>query len=429
MKPPAYPPPSPPSQPSGDAARTTGAADQQAQQQLDRLFGASLFGAWPESHAALATKHRRSSGRVRRRVGAVLLVAAVASAGFWLYRRGGAEQEIQQGSQMAGPVAALLSEGALDRLAQALKTLAPPDKPLAAEQPHLDLIVAAEAALYRYHDAAPERLARIEPFLSNDSGQPARLLARLTVISRPERVASLDTLVKLPPTHAQGSEYHALLATIHEGRGDAQAAHASWEQSLKAGPRWLPHRYLQCGFEARQRNSAAVAEIVGHMAQVAPDSPWTRLAQRHFGTPPTAGASAPMPPVAQFHADLEPLFQGSAAQNLNAARRALGQAFSTINGQSAFVLDVFKALRDAKADSLAMELTSYETWPRGNAWARNALTDLQIFLAGHKAAQDGEPADARQERTGEAGTAKKIKGKAGAKKTGKGKPKRSPRRK
>jgi tetratricopeptide (TPR) repeat protein len=363
---------------------------------------------------------------MRRRIGVALVLAGLAAAGFAFYRRGGGEQAAQGKSQAAAEVTALLAAGDLDRLAPSLKTLAPADKPLQAEDPHLDLIVSAEAALYRYQDAAPERLARIEPFLARDSGKPARLLAWLTVASRPERMASYDSLIRLAP-QAQGPEVHALLATMAEERGDAQAAHTHWEQAFKAGPQWLPHRYMQCAFEARARNTAAVQQLTEHMLRVAPSSAWTRLAQQHFGGSTTSAPATPIP-VAQYFAELTPVLRGLAARDLTAARQALGRAFDAVNGQPAFVLDAFKALREAKADSLAMELTSYETWPRGNAWAKSAMADLQIALANPKQAPTAaEPAaDTGQ---GKVKTdRKKNAGKGGSKKV-KGKSKGSPRRK
>jgi hypothetical protein len=362
-------------------------------------------------------------------VALVLLVGALTASGFWLYRRTGTPQVDQGRNQLASEVAALLKEGSLDRLGEALQKLSPPDKPLSAGEPHLDVIVSAEAALYRYHDASAERLARIETLLSSDSAQPARLMARLTVASRPERATAHAAMVKLPAAHAQGSEYHALMATIHEERGDVPAARASWEQSQSAGPRWLPHRYLQCAFEARQRNREAVASVAGHMAQVAPNSPWTRMAQQHFANPPVTGEAPAAPPVARHFAELVPVFQGLAAQNLAAARQALGRALAAVNDQAAFVIDVFRGLRDAKADALAMELTSYEAWPRGNPWARSALVDLQTAPAdnnrGATPAATSAQTDPQARPTKAGGKKKSAKNATGAtKKAGKAKPRR-----
>jgi hypothetical protein len=368
----------------------------------------------------------RKRGRTRRRILVALGLAALAAAGVAYHRRGGGERAAQGRGQAAAEVTALLAAGDLDKLAQSLKTLAPSDKPLLAEDPHLDLIVSAEAALYRYQDAAPERLGRIEPFLARDSGKPARLLAWLTVASRPERVASHDSLSALAP-QVQGPEVHALLATMAEERGEAQAAHAHWEAAFKAGPQWLAHRYMQCAFEARARNAAAVQQLTEHMVRVAPNSAWTRLAQQHFGGATTTVPTAPIP-AAQYFAELTPVLRGLAARDLTAARQGLGRAFDAVNGQPAFVLDAFKALREAKADSLAMELTSYETWPRGNAWAKSAMADLQIALAAPKQASTEAAAEAGQDKVKTAGPRKKAVGKGGTKKA-KTKSKGSPRRK
>ena len=37
-----------------------------------------------------------------------------------------------------------------------------------------------------------------------------------------------------------------------------------------------------------------------------------------------------------------------------------------------------------EADDLAMEMTSYETWPRGNAWAQAKLAELQAAPTARK---------------------------------------------
>lgn len=408
------------------------AADQSLQQQLGRLFGESLFGPWPDSQGVLAQGHRPRRGRMLRRMGLALLLVLTAS-GIGLYRRTVTPQRDQGRSNLAAEVNALLQEGSLDRLGVALQKLSPADKPLAAEDPHLDVILSAQAALYRYHDAPAERLARIEPFLSNDSAHPARLLARLTVASRPERVAAHEIMVKLPASHAQGSEYHALMATIHEERGDVPAARASWEQSQNAGSHWLPHRYLQCAFEARQSNHEAVARVIAHMTRVAPDSTWTRMAQQHFSRTTTTGVAADSPPVARYFAELAPLFQGLVTRNLVAARQALGRALAAVNDQAAFVLDAFRELRQGKADALAMELTSYEAWPRGNPWARGALAALQASQADDKrgaqpASAPADPASDSRKKPAQLGGKKKSGPKAtSAKKASKVKSRRGPR--
>jgi hypothetical protein len=334
-------------------------------------------------------------------------------------------------------VATFLVDGELERLGQFLAILAPPDQPLRAADPCLDLIVSAEAALYRYQDAAPARLARIAPYLSSDPSQPSRLLARVTVASEPERALAYDTLLSLLPRFSRDPEYRTLMATLLEQRGEVKAARESWERSAQAGPLWLPHRYLQCAFEARQRNAPAVARIAGHMAQVAPESAWTRMAHQYLARtamPPSTGAAKPPSPVAQYHAELALAIQSMSGRNLAQARPALGRSLASANNQAPFVLDAFAALLNAKAVDLAIEMSSYEVWPRNNRWAEAKLAELQASAADRKqiaapASAEPRPASEPTKTSVKKASPKKKIGKANKKKAGKANKKGSRRRK
>jgi hypothetical protein len=118
---------------------------------------------------------------------------------------------------------------------------------------------------------------------------------------------------------------------------------------------------------------------------VAPESAWTRLALQHFShtTTTPSGTSPPQPPspVAQYHAELALALGSVAARDLASARQALGRALTAVHDQPPFVLDAFAALLDAKAEDLAMEVTSFEAWPRRNPWAKAKLAQLEQTLA------------------------------------------------
>jgi hypothetical protein len=366
--------------------------------QLTRLFGESLFGGRLDPLESMAaTQGERRHGHWGRRLGIVVLLAVVAATGTWLYRRSLARSAEHERAQAAKEVAAFLADGELDRLAQYLDIVLPPGQPLLASDPYLDLIVSAQAALYRYQDAAPARLARIAPYLTSNSGKPSRLLAQLTVASLPERAESYDALASLRPSFAKDPEYHTLMATMLEQRGDAKAARDSWERSYQAGPLWLPHRFQQCAFEARQRNAVAVARITRHMAEVAPESAWTRMAHQQFARMPSApaGTTEPKPPspVAQHYDELAAVFSSLATHNLASARPALGRALAAVNNQAPFVLDAFVALLATQAQDLAVEMSSYEAWPRSDRWAQAKLAELQASVAARKTAPPPKAAE------------------------------------
>jgi hypothetical protein len=376
--------------------------------QLGRLYGETLFGAWQDPIESIeASRRGRKRGRWGTRMAALLLLAAVAAAGAWVYRRGLTRRAEQDRAQVAKDVATFLADGELDRLAQYLAILQPSAQPLVAPSPYLDLIISAEAALYRYHDAAPERVARIAPHLSSEPGTPARALANLTLLSVPERAQAWDKLVALGPALDKNPEYHTVLASVLEQRGEIKAARAAWERSAQLGPLWLPHRYQQCAFEARQHNAQAAAEIAGRMAKVAPESTWTRMASRQCAKelPSPAGAGVPeVAPVAKHYDELSQVFPNLVSRNLASARPALGRALGTVHGQPPFVLDAFAALVAAKANDLAMEMTSYEAWPRENRWGQEKSREVQTWMAEGKVAEGVDTATATTTTTATATT-------------------------
>lgn len=401
------------------------ASDRSLAPQLGRLYGETLFGAWQDPIESIeASRRGHKRGRWATRLTVVLLLAAVAAAGTWVYERGLTRRAEQDRAQVAKDVATFLADGELDRLAQYVAILQPSTQPLAAASPYLDLIVSAEAALYRYQDAASERMARIAPHLSSESGTPARALARLTLLSVPERAQAWDKLVGLGPSLDKNPEYHTVMATVLERRGDIKAARAAWERSAQAGPLWLPHRYQQWAFETRQRNATAAARIAEHMAKVAPGSAWTRMVLRHpaQALPATAATSVPQAsPVATYHDELLQVFPSLASHNLASARPALGRALAAVHGQPVFVLDAFAALVAVGANDLAMEMTSYEVWPRENRWGQEKSRELQASAAEDKAvASPSElaPATTADDRTTEDAGKRKTKKAAGSKKKG-----------
>jgi hypothetical protein len=375
MQPPNSPPPRPPD------SRVSG-TQPTADRQLAQLFGESLFGAWLDPVELLASGHReRKRGRWGKRLGILLLGVLLVGAGVWVTRQGLGRRAEQERAHVAKDVAAFLAEGELDRLAQFLALLSPPGPSLQAADPYLDLIVSAEAALYRYQDAAPARLARILPFLAAPDATPGRRLARLTVGARAERAAAYDQLTPLLGAHARDPEYRTLMATAEEQRRDIPSARQSWERSLEAGPLWLPHRYQQAAFEARHRHADRLGRITQHMVRVAPESPWTRLAIKQFGgrapSPPATAAPRPPSAVTQHHEQLGLVFVSLAAGDSRSARQALERALAAVNNQTPFVLDAFDQLVEARARELALEMATFEAWPRGDRQARERLDELR----------------------------------------------------
>ena len=356
--------------------------------QLARLYGDSLFGPWLDPGQYLAaTRTTRRHGAPFRRLAVLVLVLCVGAAVGWIVRAGLSRRAGEDREHVARSLASFLREGELDRAAQFLALLRGPNAALDAHDPHLDLIIRGESALYRYQDADPARLGRIKPYLSSVATAPAfgqRILASLAVESRQERAARLAELELLRPTFDRDPEFHYLVATALEHKGEVKAARQAWDRACELGPLWLAHRYEQAWFEARQGKPDAVSKLVGRLMRVAPDSAWAGLAARQFGgarrpEPDSSAAAAsarPAPVVALYHQHFALALAQVGAGDPIAARRSLAQAIAAVNGQAAFVFDAFDWLVEGNAIGLARDLTGFEDWPQHSELAAARVQQL-----------------------------------------------------
>lgn len=399
-------PPTPPAAPPGTPQLSRAPGTSSVDQQISRLYGESLFGPWLDSAQILeAGRRERRRGSWRTRFLVLVIGATLVTTAVWLTRRGLARQAAQSRALVAKDVTAFLADGELERLSQFVAILCPPGSPLLATDPYLDLIVQAEAALYRYHDADPARLARIQPHLSGPDLSPMRLVARFIIASNAERAQLQESLESLREIFPSSPELWSLIANAHEAapttdtddqrRREVAAARASWDRSFALAPLWLPHRYLQSLFEQRQRNGEGLARIVRHMAKVAPDSPWTRLALELPGVapPPVTTTDRPLPAVAEYHRQLAFVFESLRTGGSPAGRRqALERAFTAVHDGAPFVLDAFTWLTMARADDLASAVTSFEAWPRGSELAQALAGRRPIMAPGQVVSLRAAPA-------------------------------------
>jgi hypothetical protein len=354
--------------------------------QLGRLFGDSLFGPWLDPGQYLAaTRTTRRHGTPFKKLALVAFAVGVLAAAGWIVRAGLSRRTGEDRAQVANSLAAFLREGELNRAAQFVALLRGPSPGLDPQDPHLDLIVRGEAMLYRHQDADPARLARIKPYLSTaDSASAQRILASLAVASRQERAARLSALESIRSASDRDPEFHYLLATALEYKGDVAAARQAWARAFELGTLWLAHRYEQACFEARYGKPEAVAKQISSLTRVAPGSAWTRLAADRFGgaqaAAPVVATSAPTAPptpvVALFYRLFALALDQVRADDPVAARRNLSQAIEAVNGQAPFVFDAFDWLVANNALGLARESTAFESWPRHSEPAAARLASL-----------------------------------------------------
>ena len=372
-------------------------ADSALDRQLARLYGDSLFGPWLDPGQYLAaTQTTRRHGTPFRRLAILAFILCAGAAAGWLARAGLSRRAIEEREPVARSLATFLKEGEMDRVAQFLALLRGRESALDPHDPHLDLIVRGEAAVYRYHDADPARLLRIKPYLSSIATGPAsaqRILASLAVASRQERAARLSELESIRASCDRDPEFYYLLATALEHKGDVKAAGEAWDRSFELGPLWLAHRYEQIWFVAGHGKPEAVNKLVSSLVAVAPDSVWTRLAVERFSSTPAPGAAASATPaVALYHKQFALVLADAHSSDGVAARRLLAQAIAAVNGQAAFVFDSFDWLVAAKATGLARALTAFEAWPAHSQLAAERVRSL----AGPESRADSNPPAARE---------------------------------
>jgi len=245
--------------------------------QLAGLFGESVFGAWIAPGRYLDTGKRRIQRRSwGKRLVVLALLSVTVVATTRLIRAGLARQAGQERNRFAEELATFVKEGALERASEFVSMLESGKNQLDPADRHLDLLVRAEAALYRYHDADPDRLRRIEPYLATPEpfyGSGSRVVGGITVLSREERASRWAALEREQPAFQHDPEYFYLLATTLEQRGEIRAAREAWQRSADLGPLWLVHRFEQAVFEARQGDEQAAANIASRMVSLDPDSP------------------------------------------------------------------------------------------------------------------------------------------------------------
>ncbi len=343
---------------------------QDRERQLAALFGESLIGPWPELSAERAPKRRL--GRARSwlwwSLGVFGLVIAAGFGARALGRSGLERRAADDRGERAERLQMALEDGHLEVAARLLEAVGGERTDLDPADPHLELVLAAEAVAYRYLDAEPRRRARIEPLLLAATTAPRRL-ARLTILSRAERAEHLDDLQRLRTERPHDPQVHYLIATVRERAGDVALAREAYRRSEDLGPAWLAHRFDQLDFERRQGDTAAVVAIAEGMGSRDASAAWARLAAKLAGLPAPPGAAATAPPVQIFRARLLDAIGAGARGDAAAAGEHLAAAVSAVHGEAPFLLDAFDTLLDYRSPSLARRLTTTAQWPRGSAVA------------------------------------------------------------
>ena len=378
----------------GDASQRNESTieDEEVRRQLAQLYGESLFGPWPQlQHDAGKSRQRRRSKRSLWGLSVLVTLAAAAFGVRWLVKPGLRHRVDDQRERYAQELQSFINDGNLERASQFVSLVegqsgSAQKWDIDPKDPHLDLIVSVQAALYRYFDGAPERLRRIGPYL-DDTGRasPLRQIAKLTVLSREERAARLNLIESLRNDLPDNNELEYIQATALEYRNDAQLSREAWERSAKLEPAWLGHRFEQAWFELRQDRAPAAQQIASQILRVDPDSAWSKLAISIFALPKNVVAGSIRGDAAAPAATpVEIYFEMLAQAILAAQRKDFSQAWarlidaaSAIQYQAPFLFDAFDWCIAEKEPVLAQSLANMPEWPRDSEVANAKLERLR----------------------------------------------------
>ncbi len=224
------------------------------------------------------------------------------------------------------------------------------------------LLARTEAILFRFRDAAPDRLEHIVNLLARDDVRAhERQVAVVSALlsSRRERAAMLDRLLELERGAGEDPEPSYLVATAYAQLHDAESAAAAFERSLEIEPSHLEHLYVYAAQQLVAGNAAAAAELLEVMREANPSSPWTRMLALRIE--PDAEALGAAPPVVLAWRAI--------------AEDDVERAVELVHADPAFLIDFADTLIATGRLSVARRLVAHERWPDG-PHATRLLADL-----------------------------------------------------
>ncbi|MBN2196070.1 MAG: hypothetical protein JW751_24855 [Polyangiaceae bacterium] len=345
--------------------------------QLAALFGESLAGPWPE----LGSQVERAGSIRRWRIwpwwlGALVLTVAVALGTRALVGPGLERRSAEDRGEHVERLRMSLEDGHLEHAAELLDLVRPPTPDLDPVDPHLEQLLRAEAAVYRYFDADPARLARIRPYLPGEASaavSASRQVAYFAVLCREERAQHLVDLERLRNRLPRDAEVHYLVASAQEQKGMTAAAREAYGRSADLGPAWLHHRFDQLEFERQQGDLRAAVETATDMLRSDPGSPWSRLAASLTELPVPAvdpDRDAPVSsPVQVFRMTLLQAGEAAIRGDGSRAEQSLDAAVAAVHGEAPFLIDAFDYLERRGSLTLARRLTEARAWPKDSATA------------------------------------------------------------
>ncbi len=282
--------------------KSTEAREEGFDAQTEALFGSSLFGPmndpdvlWEESGNRRG-KRRRPIVRRLALAGSLSLFAVLA----WWVIDAGLDRSVQQKrAGLAEEIELYLNQGDLQRVTRFMTELQS-TRVASRKDPHSDLILRADAMLFRYLDADPQRRQRLQPLLDRSDPQSSadRVLATALLCSRAQRLAMVDALQKAEQAQVRNPTAAYLIGTALQQAGDADGAARAFARASDRGPDNLLLLAGLANFEhwlGRDDQSQIIAE---QMRDEDPKSPWTQMVSSQLTGEMKEELHDVLPPVA-----------------------------------------------------------------------------------------------------------------------------------
>lgn len=357
---------------------STSARASNLEAQLAALYGESLWGEWSDPGALFEhedVQNLRSSGSFWLRLMGIGIVVGLGAGLWWVVSVGMARSHGEERARVADEISEFLKVGDFDHIQQFLPRLQLDDKEWDPADPHLDLIIRAEATLYRYFDADPRRFDKIVPYLGGGDKNNSyhRVVSRALIASLAERNSHLESLLRVNQPGIRDPEASFLIATVFDRAGDIKKATKAFNHAEDLGPDHLFHLAVAAAFHIRHKKKQPSLRLMGQMIDKNPRSPWTRLTEIRCGlatgkpTQSLKKADVSFSPVLAGEWYLTRAISELNSKNNKAARQSLQHALNAVHHQAPFLLDYYERLMDESfplAARFIMSIMEDEGWPK-----------------------------------------------------------------
>jgi tetratricopeptide (TPR) repeat protein len=248
------------------------------------------------------------------------------------------------------------------------------------------LAVRADATLYRYYDADPIRLTRIEQAISDGTVERYDLvIAKALSRSRAEQIVLFSDISNSSKHEKADPQSAFLRGRLHISLSPSISVEEAIEPSYRIEPSNLAHLLFSAESHHRAGEEFASQSVVDQMTDISPKSPWTILAKwtvdGNKEDQPTMSEEMKLlvdewPPVLRAQAYQKEALRLAVAGHDLQSKKALKKAIEAIGSEPSFLIDFADQLLTHRQANLAAVTVSSEKWPEESDAAKSIIGRL-----------------------------------------------------